>query len=394
MIKGAEYPLSKVFSDDFEYHIPQYQRPYAWTTEQTEELFQDLRNFLVDESDESYFLGSIVLIKDENAPRAEVIDGQQRLTTLTILFAVIASLLDGDDRSACMEFIRSKGNAIKGIAAKPRLFLRERDQKFFGTYIQSLDIDGLLELDSAQMEDEAQANIQQNCRVLRDDVEKEFGGDRGKIMSFAAFLSNRCYLVVVSTPNQSSAYRVFSVMNSRGLDLMPMDIIKANVIAAIPEGERDSYSERWEELEVEADRSGFGNVFSCIRMVYAKRRQKKSLNEEFNEYVLGAEGMTPKRMVDELLEPYTDAYLDITQMTYKASSGAEFVNERFKWLNETSNADWQPVAMKFLAEHREQPDYVSWFFAALERLAAYLLVTSKDVNKRVARYVEILNEMD
>ena len=63
MISGAEYPLSKVFSDDFEYHIPQYQRPYAWTTEEANVLFSDLRDFWREEDDENYFLGSTVLIK-------------------------------------------------------------------------------------------------------------------------------------------------------------------------------------------------------------------------------------------------------------------------------------------------------------------------------------------
>ena len=77
-ISGAEYPLAKVFSSDFEYVIPSYQRPYAWTVDQASELFDDLHDFYQNEKDEGYFLGSIVLIKEENRPYAEVIDGQQR----------------------------------------------------------------------------------------------------------------------------------------------------------------------------------------------------------------------------------------------------------------------------------------------------------------------------
>src|SRR5699024_6392012 len=105
--------------------------------------------------------------------------------------------------------------------------------------------------------------------------------DLQKLVDFTSFLLTRCYMVAVSTPSQSSAYRVFAVMNSRGLDLLPMDIIKANVIAEIPETTRADYADKWEELEVQASRSGFDDVFSCIRMVYAKKKAKKSLNEEF-----------------------------------------------------------------------------------------------------------------
>ena len=55
-ITGAEYPLSKIFSSDFHYEIPPYQRPYAWTTEQAGELFDDLYDFYQNEREDSYFL--------------------------------------------------------------------------------------------------------------------------------------------------------------------------------------------------------------------------------------------------------------------------------------------------------------------------------------------------
>ena len=66
-IKGAEYPLSKIFSSDFDYEIPSFQRPYAWTEEETGDLFDDLYDFYINEAeDEQYFLGSIVLVKEDD----------------------------------------------------------------------------------------------------------------------------------------------------------------------------------------------------------------------------------------------------------------------------------------------------------------------------------------
>src|SRR5437763_16178889 len=98
MIRGSEYPLKKIFSDDFFFTIPRYQRPYSWTTEQSEELFQDLiramDNFKeTDDKLPPYFLGSILLRKGED-PQAEIIDVHQRLTTLTILLSDIHILLN------------------------------------------------------------------------------------------------------------------------------------------------------------------------------------------------------------------------------------------------------------------------------------------------------------
>src|SRR5258708_7826171 len=92
-IHGGELPAQEIFSDHYCFAIPRYQRPYAWTTEQTGELLDDLLGNLnghapVDQLD-PYFLGSIVLIKEDKIPASQVVDGQQRLTTLTILLATL-----------------------------------------------------------------------------------------------------------------------------------------------------------------------------------------------------------------------------------------------------------------------------------------------------------------
>ena len=151
-ISGAEYPLSKIFSSDFDYVIPSYQRPYAWTVDQASELFDDLYDFYQREKEDDYFLGSIVLIKEEAKPHAEVIDGQQRLATLTILLAAITSMLSGELRTDFENYIREPGRASQGLKPKPRLALRDRDQDFFSKYVQGLQFDLLLILDPAGLD--------------------------------------------------------------------------------------------------------------------------------------------------------------------------------------------------------------------------------------------------
>lgn len=243
-ITGKEYPLSKIFSSDFEYHIPAYQRPYAWGVEQTETLFDDLYDFFQTEKEDSYFLGSIVLIKEDEKPYASVIDGQQRLTTLSILLAVLASYFkEVDDRKTCMGYLQEAGNKFTGLEAKPRLFLRDKDQKFFNDYIQN---------------------------------------------KFSQFLLNRCFLIAVSTENEESAFRIFSVMNSRGLDLMPIEIVKSEVIGKLPDTEQESYTQKWEDMENLIGRDGFNEVFTHTRKIFAKEKAKKSLLDEFREYVVKA----------------------------------------------------------------------------------------------------------
>ena len=391
-ITGKEYPLSKIFSSDFEYHIPGYQRPYSWTKEETGLLFDDLYNFFQEEKSDNYFLGSIVLIKEEQKRYAEVIDGQQRLTTLSILFSAMADEFgDSECKSDCKAYLCEKGKALEGIEAKPRVFLRDADHPFFYKYIQNVQLDALVALDPVTLDTEAKKHIRENCALLREKLKDIFLDDKQRL-EFTQFLLTRCYLVVVSTPSQESAFRIFTVMNSRGLDLLPTDIIKSTVIGNLPKEKQQEYTEKWEGLEELTGRDGFNEVFTHTRTIFVKERQKKTLREEFEEYILKT--VSPKRLIDDYLVPYTNAYVQLKNCEFTATHHADEVNGLLFWLNKTNNSDWMPPAIKFLAEHPNDSEYVLWFIRKLERLASYLLVTAQDVNHRVDRYKWLLVEME
>ena len=90
-IKATELPIVGIFNNSYSFKIPDYQRPYAWTTEEAGELLDDLLHATRDIRDVGsvgdafpYFMGSVVVIKGDD-PLADVVDGQQRITTLTIM---------------------------------------------------------------------------------------------------------------------------------------------------------------------------------------------------------------------------------------------------------------------------------------------------------------------
>ncbi|UXD88967.1 DUF262 domain-containing protein [Thalassolituus hydrocarboniclasticus] len=391
-IAGAEYPLAKIFSSDFDFVIPAYQRPYAWTDDQALELFDDLYSFyLAEPEDDSYFLGSIVLIKAEGKPASEVIDGQQRLTTLTILLSVITSLLEGEVRSDFEGYIREPGRLSQGIRAKPRLSLRERDRQFFADYVQAFKFNELFALESAQLE-EPQQNIQRNARLLRDRLVSAFANDTAGLIRFGASLIQRCFLVVVSTASKKSAFRVFSVLNSRGLDLLPTDIIKSDVIGNIAAAKQEDFTNTWEELEVKTGRAGFAELFNHIRMIYARAKAQRTLLEEFEEHVV-KKSTSSEQLISKVIEPYAMAYLIAKKSEYISTTNAADVNALLKWLNRIDNSDWMPCAIQFLSTHKDSPAYVLWFFQQLERLAAYMHVCAKNVNQRIVRYAVVLEEL-
>jgi hypothetical protein len=195
-ISGSEHPLSKIFSSDFEFIIPQYQRPYAWEVEHAENLFKDLTDFADAAPDEGYFLGSVVLIKEDGKPQSEVIDGQQRLTTLTILLAVLVDFLtaetdqDAEQKKNLKTYVIEPGNKWEGLEAKPRLTLRERDNEFFRKYVQGWRFDELDKLDASGLENEAQRNIQSNSAYFQSAVEKTFAEDEEQRLRVSGLFGN------------------------------------------------------------------------------------------------------------------------------------------------------------------------------------------------------------
>ena len=389
-ISGAEYPLAKIFSSDFQYVIPSYQRPYTWEEQHASVLFDDLYSFFLTEKEDEYFLGSIVLIKQEGKPYAEVIDGQQRLTTLTILFAVFASLDPNGINGELYEYIFEPGRRFQGISPKPRLTLRDRDKEFFKKYVQELNFEELFKLDDEQLENEAKLHIKKNSQVLYNKVKNVFEHNPEQLEAFIIFLVQRSFIVAVTTPSQNTAFRVFSVMNSRGLDLQPTDIIKADVIGALDIiTDQDLYSKKWEDLEESIGREDFNNLFSHIRMIFSKEKAKRNLLEEFKGYVLSII-TNPKILVDEILEPYVEAYHIVKTSSYIATANAEKVNNYLKWLSRIDNSDWVPSAIQFVIQHKNNPEYMVWFFEKLERLAAYMHICGLNINERIERYKLVL----
>jgi len=324
-----------------------------------------------------------------------VVDGQQRLTTLTILLAVIASRLRDAFRDACLEYIVGKGRVAEDIPSCPRLRLRERDDYFFRQYVQKLKIKELIELPNGQVKTEAQAHIRENAATFDRLLTEKVGSDQESIFRFLKFVINRCFLVVVSTPSQQSAFRVFSVLNNRGLDLLPIDIIKAKLIGEIHTNHPDRevrYTKLWEEIEDATGREGLNTLFGHIRTIYAKAKAKKSLMDEFDEFVV-PHISTPEDFIDKVMNPYADAYRVIVKRAYQSENVAPKINELLGWLLRVNNADWQPPAILYMARNPSEGDLLK-FLTKLERLVAQMHICACFVNDRIQRYAKIVDEIE
>ncbi|MEI2782528.1 MAG: DUF262 domain-containing HNH endonuclease family protein [Candidatus Competibacter sp.] len=393
-IHATEKALFKIFNNDYAFEIPPYQRPYSWTIDQASELLTDILAFLGNgtqpvEEVNPYFLGSIVLIKGEDSPKSDIVDGQQRLTTLTILMAVLRTKVSGDFANELTTFIYEKGSLTLGTPNRYRLKLRERDEMFFRQHIQDeKGLESLFQLDSAQLTD-SQANIRTNAKYFTDELATLPELQRIRLLQY---LMRRCYLVVVSTPDLDSAYRIFSVLNARGLDLGLTDLLKSEIIGAIPTNQQEKYTKIWEDEEEDLGRDAFQELFAHIRMIHRKAKLRETALNEFRKYIQPQKNAT--NFIDEVLKPFSDSLEIIKTINYQSEKGSEAVNSLFRWLNQIDNFDWVPPAILYFSQNRHTPDKLKKFFTALERLAAGLMIIRADVNYRIERYGKLLTAIE
>lgn len=392
-IEAKELQLVSIFDDNYRFEIPEYQRPYAWTTEQTGDLLDDLLHAMghvENVRDASpYFLGSIVIIKKGLQPQAQIVDGQQRITTLTILLCVLRELAtEESDRGDTHSYIYAPGRESAGIQGHYRLSVRERDRDFFQKNIQKMGrLRSLLERSPANLPD-SQRKMLANARYLFNSLA---GHEERRRKILMQFIAQRCYLVVVSASDQNSAYRIFSVLNDRGLDLSPTDILKADIIGALPEDIRSQHTEIWEKIEEDLGRDRFSDLFAHIRTIFMKRRQQGTLQQELQDHVLKA--VDRADFVVNELEPYADAYATVTGASYASAGGSGEINKYLRYLNWLDNFDWIPPAMAFYRRNQNHEGF-RHFIRDLERLAYAMFILRANVNRRTSRYADILRAID
>lgn len=387
--------IREIFEGSYQFEIPDYQRPYAWTTEQATELFGDLVSAMQDarttNTSSQYFLGSIVLIKNDREPKSLVVDGQQRLTTLTMLFAALRAAMP-DAADDITDFLYKKGKASLGEKNEYRLIAREEDAEFFRANIQ--EPGGIVQLaaSTSKLED-SRLRYRENATLL---LEKARALPSEDLNALWKFLANDCSLVIISTPDLEAAYRIFSVLNNRGLDLAPIDIIKAEVLGSIRatagEAKSSACAKEWSLVETTLGRDAFGELFGHIRTVYAKQKQRATLVKEFQDHV--TEYRKPIELIDKVIKPYAEVWDFVRDADFEATEHAEEVNDALAWLNRVDFKDWVPPALAYFKRFRQQPRKLAEFFQSLERLTYFLLVTKAGINERIETYSKLTKEIE
>lgn len=212
------------------FEVPLYQREFSWELEQVSDLYYDIENSAIEEG---HFLGSLLLsIKEEDKKTKEVIDGQQRLTTLfLILYAVKKAIDTTPAYSRALETIntllyqRSKSLLKADTSEEPRLATGKRDKRLFKAILQGGEIDS--HKDGRIKSHKLLMNIYQN--FLSEKIEKlrkEKGTDG--VVEFAEKVINTKF-IVMTAEKKTDKILLFKTLNARGIELSQSDLIKNEV---------------------------------------------------------------------------------------------------------------------------------------------------------------------
>lgn len=231
------------------YFIPEFQRNFVWNSEDAEQLFndfsEDTNDFTCDiDKLEGYLLGNIVLIEGES--NVQVVDGQQRLTTLTLMAKVLDSVIkeridkESDPKKKSNWYIKmgdlNKGYLILDDSDEFKALKLQHDSSIgFGTYYKKLIKDE--EVD----ETDITTSSDQNISYVYDSIYSNISGlSDSQLIKFIAFFKSKIKLIVTTAPSEEKAFQLFEILNDRGRSLEPMDLIKNHFLKTLTmEGQSD-----------------------------------------------------------------------------------------------------------------------------------------------------------
>lgn len=285
LIEANKGILKKIFSEEFWFIVPQYQRPYVWQEENIQELIDDLYYAFENKQNSEYFLGALVLKRttEKEFREYEILDGQQRLTTLCMMMAVLRDLMKKPQyKWTLSQMIYQEENELLKVPSRNRIKYNTRDK------VKDFVKDYIIANGSTRKRD--LVNYHEDTNISVSNMAKAISTmhtifeNKENLESFAVFLLNNVLFIYVSTDNTEDAFRLFTILNDRGIPLSNADILKSINIGEISEEDLDEYSKHWEYLE-EKYHKGFDRFLSFVRTILLKNKPSSNLLDEYEKNI-------------------------------------------------------------------------------------------------------------
>ncbi len=235
--------------------IPQFQRNYSWEKEHVEDFWNDAWDS-INEKNTNYYFGPIVLVKIKNSSDFKVVDGQQRITTLSILLSVIRDISKITENGEVFQFT---GNYLYDDMKKEktsRLTLNENNSQYYKDFILN-DMDPELKIKMKPV-NQYEKNLFNTYKTLFEKIKEKFLVDKKNIFKkenkelifeINEFLKNVLFsfqIFKIILDNDDDASKLFATLNERGLSLSISDLIKNYIFSKSEAKNRDDHHKIWQ----------------------------------------------------------------------------------------------------------------------------------------------------
>ena len=333
LITGKKY-IKDIFSPEQFFNIPEYQRPYVWGEEQITALLEDVCKAMDTDSNKEYFLGCMIwntrnekTVKNVEYTYQDILDGQQTFITLFLLHGVIRDISTKKSlKDNVQKRLVQEADDYNNIPARNRIEFEIRDDKvFLEKYI--IEMEGTLntaELNEISDDPKAGASIRSMASgilIMKKWWDAKFvenvGSEEHYLADFYRYLSTKVLALYLATPNNlDDAYNLFTVLNSRGLQLQVSDILRAQNLRVIENAElRKIYALKWSDFEnsISAPYRGFDDFLWSLVFIKMKYRSddNKSLTKAF-EFMFKRNMLTKGTDTLDYVGKYLKHYESIT----------------------------------------------------------------------------------
>lgn len=369
--------------------IPEYQRPYSWSDDEIITLFEDLWEFSIERTQtdgaKNYFLGCVVSY-EENGER-QIIDGQQRITSLFLLLRAVFSMLEHDDNQTdeVKNFISKikpalwKENEMTGKEDRSNILLRSEVVTDSGNEILRKI------LETGEADAKAKDNYSKNYNKFIELYRQKALTSGMQLYHFILALLNYSILLPITADDQETALTIFNTLNNRGLQLSDADIFKSYIYKKLDNSGKKAFIQKWKKLETDASKvdESIQSLF-YYHMFYLRAREKddKSTTPGVRKFYLDK---NHNRLTIDVIDDLADS-LHLWEVVNGRESvdGEDWsqnmeVRQILDCLSSYTNEFWKYPVSIFYMEHKSNANFEEMFLKFLRKLYVMLLT----------RYLEI-----
>lgn len=363
--------------------IPEYQRPYSWSDDEIVTLFDDLWEFSIERNKpngaRNYFLGCVVSY-EENGER-QIIDGQQRITSLFLLLRAVLSMLEKEENKTdkVQNFISKikpalwKEDEMTGKEDRNNILLRSEVVSDSGNEILRKI------LETGVTDSNAKDNYSKNYNKFIELYKGKAVTSGMQLFHFVLALLNYAILLPITADDQETALTIFNTLNNRGLPLSDADIFKSYIYKKLDEAGKAEFIQKWKDLETNAEKANesIQSLF-YYHMFYmrAKEKDDKSTTPGVRKFYMDKKY---NRLCVDVIDDLAESLHLWEVVNNRESIDSEEWSQNMEirkvldCLSSYTNEFWKYPVSIFYMEHKPKPDFEEIFLKFLRKLYVMLI---------------------